>query len=216
LEPLIENLFTTRYADCIFNKDHFPKLLGDYKYHSKCQEINLDDKSIISSDPCTKETKLQVQKIINLQNVANNLTDAFTDYKGVTKSWNPTVNEKVEVPMKPTQASSVVKRGRVIQTKKDNAPNKHPRKEKTRSLQKIVNVSQLVVDRHLMDIPQSSTQARYRNENASTLKNPDDLVLGNHETSTGIQEIFINYTSSGEVYDHSTTIVNTCLSIIIA
>jgi hypothetical protein len=86
LEPLIENLFTTRYADCIFNKDHFPKLLGDYKYHSKCQEINLDDKSIISSDPCTKETKLQVQKIINLQNVANNLTDAFTDYKGVTKS----------------------------------------------------------------------------------------------------------------------------------
>jgi hypothetical protein len=118
--------------------------------------------------------------------------------------------------MKPTQASSVVKRGRVAQTKKDNTPNKHPRKEKTRPLQKIVNVSQLVVDRHLMDIPQSSTQARYRNENASTLKNPDDLVLGNHETSTGIQEIFINYTSSGEVYDHSTTIVNTCLSIIIA
>jgi hypothetical protein len=41
----------------------------------------LDDKSIISSDPCTKETKLQVQKIINLQNITNNLSDAFTDYK---------------------------------------------------------------------------------------------------------------------------------------
>jgi hypothetical protein len=65
-----------------------------------------------------------------LQNDANNLPDAFTDYKGVTKSWNPMVNasERVEVPKKTTQTPSVVKRGRVAQTKKDKAPNKHPRK----------------------------------------------------------------------------------------
>jgi hypothetical protein len=56
----------------------------------------------------------------------------------------------------------------------------------------------------------------YRNENASTSENPDALVLGNHETSTGKQEIFINYTSSEEVYDHSTIIVNPCFSTIIA
>jgi hypothetical protein len=83
-------------------------------------------------------------------------------------------------------------------------------------LQKTLNVNQPVVDRHLVDIPQSSTQACYRNENASTSKNPDALVLGNHETSMGIQEFFINYTCSGEVYDHSTTIVNPCFSTIIA
>jgi hypothetical protein len=59
----------------------------------------------------------------------------------------------VEVSKKTTQAPSVVKRGRVAQTKMDNAPNKHPRKEKTRSLQKAVNVSQPVVDIHLVDIP---------------------------------------------------------------
>jgi hypothetical protein len=58
----------------------------------------------------------------------------------------------VEVSKKTTQAPSVVKRGRVATTKRDNAPNKHPRKEKTRHLQKIVNVSQPVVDRHLVDI----------------------------------------------------------------
>jgi hypothetical protein len=85
-----------------------------------------------------------------------------------------------------------------------------------RPLQKIVNVSQHVVDRHLVDIPQSSTQARYRNESANTSKNPDALVLRNHEASTGIQEISINYNSSGEVYDHSTTIINPCFSTIIA
>jgi hypothetical protein len=71
-----------------------------------------------------------------------------------------------------------------------------------------MNVSQLVVNRHLVDIPQSSTQARYRKENASTSENLDALLLENHDTSMGIQEISIKYTSSKEVYDRSTTIVN--------
>jgi hypothetical protein len=84
-------------------------------------------------------------------------------------------------------------------------------------LQKTVNASQPVVDRHLVDnnISQSSTQARYINENARTSENPNDFILGNHETSTGIQEIFINYTSLGEVCDRSTTIINPCFSTII-
>jgi hypothetical protein len=42
--------------------------------------------------------------------------------------------ERVEVPKKPTQTPSVVKRGRVAQTKKDNAPNKRRIKEKMRPL----------------------------------------------------------------------------------
>jgi hypothetical protein len=45
------------------------------------------------------------------------------------------------------------------------------------------------------DDPQSSSQARYINE-TRTLKIRDNLVSGNHETSKGIEEIFINYTSS--------------------
>jgi hypothetical protein len=40
--------------------------------------------------------------------------------------------------------------------------------------------------------------------------------LGNHEASKGIEEISINYISSGEVYDCSTTIANLCFSTIIA
>jgi hypothetical protein len=60
LEPLTEDLLIVRYADCIFNEDHFLTLVGEYKYHLECEEINWDDKSIISSDPRTKETELQV------------------------------------------------------------------------------------------------------------------------------------------------------------
>jgi hypothetical protein len=55
-----------------------------------------------------------------------------------------------------------------------------------RLLQKTVNMSELVIDSHFVDIPQSSSQVRYRNENASMSKNPDALVLGNYEISTGI------------------------------
>jgi hypothetical protein len=49
--------------------------------------------------------------------------------------------ERVEVTKKTTQTPSVVKRGRVVTTKRDNAPNKCQRKEKMRPLQKTVNVS---------------------------------------------------------------------------
>jgi hypothetical protein len=122
----------------------------------------------------------------------------------------------VEVSKKTTQAPSVVKRWRVAQIKKDNTPNKRPRKEKMRPLQKIVNVNQPVVERHLVNIPQSSTQTRYRKESASMSENPNALVLGNRETSMGIQEISITYTNFGEVYNRSTTIVNPCFSTIIA
>jgi hypothetical protein len=58
MKSLTEDLFTVRYADCIFNEDHFLVLWGDYKYHLECQKINWDDKSIISSAPHTQKTEL--------------------------------------------------------------------------------------------------------------------------------------------------------------
>jgi hypothetical protein len=124
----------------------------------------------------------------------------------------------MEVPKKTIQTPSIMKRRRATITKKDNAFSKRPRKEKMRHLQKVVNVGQPMVDRHLVDInmPQSSTQVCYINENASTSENLDTLLLGNQEESNGIEEISINYTSSGEVYDRSTTIVNSRFSTIIA
>jgi hypothetical protein len=81
---------------------------------------------MISSYPRTQETELQVQKIINLQNVVNNLLDAFTDYNDVMKSWNHAVNapERVEIPKKTTSASSTKKREREETTRKDTASKK--------------------------------------------------------------------------------------------
>jgi hypothetical protein len=94
----------TWFADCIFNEDQFSALGEDNKFITDDWEINWDDKFILSSDPCTKETELQVQKIIELQQIASNLPDVFTDYKGVRRSLNPAINTpyRVEVSIKTT------------------------------------------------------------------------------------------------------------------
>jgi hypothetical protein len=111
---------------------------------------------------------------------------------------------------------STKKRGRVETTKKDNASEKRPRKKKTKAPRKTKKMNQHVVEQHHVNTndPRSSSQTRYTNE-ARTSEVPDDLVLENLEASKGIEEIDINYTSSGEVYDHSTTIANLCFSTII-
>jgi hypothetical protein len=129
LEPLTGDLFTTRHGDCVFNEDHFPALGGDIKYQKECPEIDWNAQRISSSDP--HKTKLQVWKIINLQYIANNLPDSFTDYKGVTKSNSPTINapKRVEVPTKTTQPPIQNKRGRSTAIKQDSAPRKQQRKQ---------------------------------------------------------------------------------------
>jgi hypothetical protein len=64
-----------------------------------------DGKSILSFDQHIRQIGPQVQKIIELHQIASNLPDVFTDYKDVTKSLNLVVNApcRVEVPIKPTQ-----------------------------------------------------------------------------------------------------------------
>jgi hypothetical protein len=78
-KPLTGDLFTAWFAGCIFNEDYFLALWGDIKFINNGREINWDDKSILSSDPCTKETELQVQKILELQQITSKLPYAFTD-----------------------------------------------------------------------------------------------------------------------------------------
>ncbi|KAJ9568304.1 hypothetical protein OSB04_004270 [Centaurea solstitialis] len=83
------------------------------------------------ADPPTKQRELEIQKIIHLQNIANQLPDAFTDPKRVTKSYIPAVNApiRIEVPKEHISANDSskpqLKRGRPIGSK-----DKNPRKRK--------------------------------------------------------------------------------------
>ena len=51
-------------------------------------------------DPCTNQCELDVQRIIHLQNLANQLPDAFIDTKKVTNSYITTANTpaRIDVP----------------------------------------------------------------------------------------------------------------------
>jgi hypothetical protein len=68
----------------------------------KCLEIIWQSTGIPAHDPRTKEANLEVQKIIDLQNLANELPDHFCDLKSVVKSHVPARNapERVEIPKK--------------------------------------------------------------------------------------------------------------------
>ena len=67
-------------------------------------------------DPRTNQTELEVQRIIHLQNLANQLLDAFTDTKKVTKSHVPATNTpaRIDVPkgQLANESQKCLKRGR--------------------------------------------------------------------------------------------------------
>jgi hypothetical protein len=93
-----------RLTNCIFNEDHFSTLGGEIYPKDECREINWNAEDISFSDPRTMKIELQVQRFIDLQNIAKNLPDAFTNYKGVVKSFYRAryVLERVKVPNKTT------------------------------------------------------------------------------------------------------------------
>jgi hypothetical protein len=141
------------------------------------------------------------------------LTDAFTDYKGVTKFLNPAINApcRVEVLIKtnpPRKGGGLVKR---------DVFNKRPKTTKKTSSSKKVNTSQQKVDGHQVDMinPRPSPHV-HTTEQAGELKDHDSLVLRNHDEFHGVQKNSINYTSFGELHDRTTTVVNSSFSTMVA
>ena len=81
--------------------------------------------SLSHFDPRTKEYELAVQKIIHLQNLANQLPDAFTNPKRVTTSYVPAANApvRIDVPVGQYVANepkALMKRGRPVGSKDKN------------------------------------------------------------------------------------------------
>jgi hypothetical protein len=61
--------------------------------------------------------------------------------------------------------------------------------------------------------PQTITHV-HNSDVAGTMKHPVSTLPVNQEDFHGVQEISINYTSSGELYDRKNTVVNSCFSSI--
>jgi hypothetical protein len=150
-----------------------------------------------------------------LQHIANNTSDAFTDYKDVTKSYNPARNvpTRVEIPNKTTQLPC--KRGRCTAIPTDAAPSKQ-KKRKTKS-SKIVNATQNHVGKHPVEVqPSHPTSTVHSITDVGTSECPDATIFGNDDASERVHEISINYLESRESYDRKTTIVDIDFSTMIA
>ena len=143
LEPQTGDVFTARFADCHFDEKVFPVLGGENKQVGK--DIKWCVPSLLHLDPPTKQSELEVRRIMHLQSIANQLPDAFADTKLVTKSHIPAANTpaRVEMPHERgvednTRESKIrLKRGRPIGSK-----DKNPRKRKESEKQNLSNIEE--------------------------------------------------------------------------
>ena len=127
LEPLTGDVFTVYFVDCHFNESVFPPLGGENSVPKERREITCNLSTMSHFDPCTNQCEVEVQRIIHLQNIANQLLDAFIDTKKVTKSHIPTANALawINVPKGQLENESkiLLKCGRPI-CSKDITPRK--------------------------------------------------------------------------------------------
>jgi len=182
LEPSTGNLFTARFADCHFDESIFPTLGGENKQLKK--EISWSELSLSHLDPRTKQCELEVQKIIHLQRLANQLPNAFSDPKGVTKSHIPAVNApaKIKIPegsLIANESMARLKRGRPIGSK-----DKNPRKQKGAKVIENGNFEEVVV---LEKTPQKQT----------------DTIDNSNQVPENDEEISINYVMSGQIWNRN-------------
>ena len=117
LEPSMGDIFTARFADCHFDESNFPTIGGENKQLNR--EISWNELSLFHFDPCTKQCEQEVQRIIHLQSLANNnLPDAFTNLKRVTKSCISAANAPEKINVQEGQQST---------TNESKATTKHGR-----------------------------------------------------------------------------------------
>ena len=91
------DVFTARFVDCHFNENLFPPLGGEKSVPKKRREITWNASVMSHFDLRTNQSELEVQRIIYLQNLANQLPDAFTDTKKMTKSHVSATNTPARI-----------------------------------------------------------------------------------------------------------------------
>ena len=71
--------------------------MGEKSILEERREISWKASTMTHLDPRTNQCELEVQRIIHLQNLANQLPDAFINTKKVTKSHIPATNTPARI-----------------------------------------------------------------------------------------------------------------------
>ena len=181
-------------------KIFFPPLGGDKPIPEEWREISWNESSLSHLDPRTKQSELEVQKIIHLQGLVNQLPDAFIDSTKVIKSHIMAANipARIEIPTGKLQSSMTnepkprLKRGRPIGSK-----DTIPRKKKS--------VISMTPKEHITIKPQDDEQVAPAEAPVKELS-LNDVPVHNNE------EISINYIHKGKIWNLNTTLIDDAFS----
>ncbi|CAB4263719.1 unnamed protein product [Prunus armeniaca] len=135
LEPMTRDTFTTRFVDCHYDETFFPPLGGEKTVPEERRDLGRNISIMSHLDPHTTQSENEVRKIVHLQQIANQMPDAFTDTGKVTKSHIPAANTpaRIDIPIGLTNvaanesSTARLKRGRPIGSK-DSATRKRKSK----------------------------------------------------------------------------------------
>ena len=136
--------------------------------------------SLSHFDPRSPVCEQEVQKIIHLQNIANQMPDAFTDSKRITKSHIPAVNVPIRIDVPKEPSTSVIasesqirlKRGRPLGSKDKNLRKRSTKNDTTKEFHEEI---QDLID---PDIPEEISEAETQvNEELSISSTGDEISL---------------------------------------
>ena len=108
VEPLTGDLFNARFADCHFDETRFLPLEGGEPSATVIPNVDGFERRSLTwdtplsfyHDPHTAECDAKVRRILDLQKVAQNMPDSFSDLAKVTRSHNEVANlpARIDVP----------------------------------------------------------------------------------------------------------------------
>ena len=192
LEPMTGDVFRARFADCHFNETVFRQLGGGGKLiPGGRHEITWNASTLSHLD----QRELEFQMIIHLQNLSNQLPDAFVDTKKVTKSHVPAANVPARVDItegqKTYESKTRSKRGRPIGSKDIT-----PRKRRTNGKQN--------------DHEESKIENKIPEEIQNEQIAPEEIQVPENN------EISISYVHRGEKWDRNNFDVNNIFAFQVA
>ena len=160
-------------------------------------------------DPRTSQCENEVRRIIHLQQIANQLPDAFTDAAKVTKSYIPAVNTPARVVVPVEQSSVKVANESSIARQKRGRPlgskDTIPRKRKMRDSDLVEN------NARAMTIPTSS-QSLVPEE----LTIPEEVPTPEEVQNSKNEEKSTNYTYTRELWDRKEIVIDNVFSYTVA
>ncbi|KAM1731965.1 hypothetical protein ACFX11_017777 [Malus domestica] len=204
-------MFTTRFVDCHFDKTVFLSLGGEKTIPEERQELTRVVPTLSHFDPRSIQCENEVKRIVHLQSIANQMSDAFNDAMKVTKSHIPTANAPamIDVPIGQNKVAANDSFG--ARLKRGRPPGLKDLASQKRKTRAQLNPNEIMEEEKMND--KSTIHDYVLSEKVNVLNEthvPEKTEV--HES----KEISINYTCTNELWDQNEIIIDDMFAFAIA